>query len=85
MVRCCGVQNTAEFSVDIIGQRYARKETGQRNGKHYSVFYLYYYAAVRCQPTVRFLTGVRWGLEGKSWVYKVRDLLQTCTGSKVGF
>ena len=45
----------------------------------------YCYAAVRCQPTVRFLTGVRWGLEGKSWVYKVRDLLQTCTGSKVGF
>ena len=70
--------------MDIIGQRYARKETGQRNGKHYSVFYLYYYAAVGSQPTVRFLTCVRWGQEGKR-VYKVRDLLQTCTGSKVGF
>lgn len=43
---CYGVQNTAEFSVDIIGQRYARKETGQRNGHHYSIFYLNYYAAV---------------------------------------
>ena len=55
---CYGVQNTAEFSVDIIGQRYARKETGQRNGHHYSIFYLYYYAAV-CSVLVLFSAGVR--------------------------
>ncbi|KAK7105037.1 uncharacterized protein [Littorina saxatilis] len=38
-------ESTSEFSVDIIGQRFASRETGVRFGQPYDIFYLYYYPA----------------------------------------
>nr|KAG5704458.1 hypothetical protein BaRGS_024313 [Batillaria attramentaria] len=39
------LQNTADFSVDTVGQRIASNETGVRNGQQYNVYSLYYYPA----------------------------------------
>ena len=35
------------MSFDTIGQRLASTESGTHNGRDYTVFYLYYYPAVR--------------------------------------